>query len=146
MRRGMVIVFVLLALVTVDGCSGASVMPEGIPPSTTEPSTTTAEPEKPSLVVDDNMKQKHTEVEGMASLSMVQVIGTVTNKSASAIGGIEIKFNLFDDNGDPIGTAWTYLGEDEPIAPGASWLYEALYTGKDAPKVTKAVLAALVAD
>lgn len=89
----------------------------------------------PDLVL-DNMRLK-------TSSLMAQVVGTVTNKSSHAIGGITITFNLFDAAGSPIGTAFDYLSKDEPLAPGAQWLYEAGYLGDDSEQVTKAVLASI---
>jgi hypothetical protein len=138
MRRG-IIVLVLLVLVTAMGCSsGTNLMPEGPAPEVTTPVE-----EKPNLVLDDNIKLEHLSA---GSMSIVMVKGMVMNKSATTVGGIEIKFNLFDSNGGPIGTAWSYLSEQEAIAPGAVWLYQCTYSGEGAEKVTKAVLASLFAD
>lgn len=95
--------------------------------------------ETQNLVVDNNISFK-------TSSFTATVVGTVTNKSAKAIGGITITFNLFDATGAPIGTADTYLSKDEPIAPGAQWLYEAIYLGDDSQKVTKVVFASLTVD
>lgn len=139
MRRSPVIVLVLLALIASAGCSaGANVTPKGDTPAVTTPVE-----EKPNLVLDDNVKLEYLSAAGM---SIVMVKGMVTNKSAFAVGGIEIKFNLFDANGGPIGTAWSYLSPDEALAPDAVWLYQCTYSGEGADKVTKAVLASLFAD
>lgn len=138
MRTG-IIVLVLLILVTTMGCSsGTNLMPKGPAPEVTTPVE-----EKPNLVLDDNVKLEYLSA---GSMSIVTVKGTVTNRSTSSIGGIEIKFNLFDKDGGPVGTAWSYLSENEAIAPGAVWLYECTYSGEGAEKVTKAVLASLFAD
>jgi hypothetical protein len=131
MSRG-TILLIVLALVMAAGCSS------GLTPEVTAPVE-----EKPNLVLDDNIKLEYLSA---GSMSIVMVKGMVTNKSTSTVGGIEIKFNLFDANGDPIGTAWSYLSPNEALAPGAVWLYQCSYTGEGAEKVTKAVLASLFAD
>lgn len=139
MRGSLIIALVLLALIASVGCSaGANVAPGGNTPEVTTPVE-----EKPNLVLDDNVKLEYLSAGG---LSIVTVKGTVTNRSTSTVGGIEIKFNLFDKDGGPIGTAWSYLSEEEAIAPGAVWLYECTYSGEGADKVTKAILASLFAD
>ena len=139
MRRSLVIVLVLLALIASAGCSTGT----GTTPGVNTPEVTTPVKEKPNLVLDDNLRLEHLSA---GDMSIVTVKGTVTNKSTSTVGGIEIKFNLFDKDGGPIGTAWSYLSEEEAIAPGAVWLYECTYSGEGADKVTKAVLASLFAD
>jgi hypothetical protein len=89
MSRG-TILLIVLALVMAAGCSS------GLTPEVTAPVE-----EKPNLVLDDNIKLEYLSA---GSMSIVMVKGMVTNKSTSTVGGIEIKFNLFDANGDPIGT------------------------------------------
>lgn len=101
-------------------------------------SSTTPNTGNSNLVL-DNMRVK-------TSSFTAQVVGTITNKSDSAIGGITITFNLFDAVGSPIGTAFDYLAKDEPLAPGAQWLYEATYLGDDSEQVNKAVLASIIVD
>jgi len=137
MRRGFVVILVLLALVIV-GCTGTSITPQEEAPAVTTPVE-----EKPNLVLDGNIKLEHLSA---GDMSIVMVKGMVTNKSAFAVGGIEIKFNLFDANGGPIGTAWSYLSPDEALAPDAVWLYQCTYSSEGADRVTRVVLASLFAD
>jgi hypothetical protein len=129
MRRSIIIVLVLLALITNVGCSdGTNVTPKGDTPAVTTPVE-----EKPDLVISDNIK-----VEFFKDYSNIKIVTvTVTNQSKSAIGGIEINLYLCDLEGKFVGKGIYSLPEGTTLMAGGVWQYSYWYTNQNAPDVTQ---------
>jgi hypothetical protein len=88
-----IVVLILLGLVASVGCStGTNVMPKEPAPEV----TTTIDESKPNLVVDENIKIWYT------GDAIVDVIGTITNKSMFAVGKLKLKHPWTNGYGERI--------------------------------------------
>lgn len=88
------------------------------------------------------VKYQVTEEAGAADSYSYKITGKLTNNSGKDTGYVQVNYNLYDAEGNQIGTA---LANTNNLKAGKTWAYEATSLIKDPSKVAKFELADITA-